>query len=113
MTDIQNEIADRIVYEDNHVIVVNKVPGEIVQGDKSGDEPLVERVREYIRDKYRKPGNVFCGLVHRLDRPVGGLVIFAKTSKALSRLNEMLRNARYTRHIGLFHARNLLWQNRL
>ena len=92
MTDIQNEIADRIVYEDNHIIVVNKLPGEIVQGDKSGDEPLVERVREYIRDKYRKPGNVFCGLVHRLDRPVGGLVIFAKTSKALSRLNEMLRN---------------------
>lgn len=81
-----------IVYEDNHIIVVNKHPGEIVHGDKSGDEPLLERVREYIRVKYNKPGNVFCGLVHRLDRPVGGLVIFAKTSKALARLNEMLRN---------------------
>lgn len=79
------------VYEDNHIIVVYKHPGEIVQGDKTGDEPLVERVRAYIKHKYNKPGNVFCGLVHRLDRPVAGLVIFAKTSKALSRLNEMLR----------------------
>lgn len=80
------------VYEDNHIIVVCKQPGEIVQGDKTGDEPLVERIRQYIKEKYNKPGNVFCGLVHRLDRPVGGLVIFAKTSKALARLNEMLRN---------------------
>lgn len=79
------------IYEDNHIIVVNKRPGEIVQGDKTGDEPLVERVRTYIKQKYNKPGNVFCGLVHRLDRPVGGLVIFAKTSKVLARLNEMLR----------------------
>jgi len=80
-----------IVYEDNHIIVVNKAPGEIVQGDKTGDTPLVETVRLYIKEKYAKPGNVFCGVVHRLDRPVGGLVIFAKTSKALTRLNEMLR----------------------
>lgn len=80
-----------IVYEDNHIIIVNKAPGEIVQGDKTGDEPLVEVVRRYIKEKYQKPGNVFCGLVHRLDRPVGGLVVFAKTSKALSRLNEMFR----------------------
>ena len=72
-----------VVYEDNHIIVVNKAPGEIVQGDKTGDKPLVEIVREYIKEKYQKPGNVFCGVVHRLDRPVGGLVIFAKTSKAL------------------------------
>ncbi|MDE6628617.1 MAG: RluA family pseudouridine synthase [Muribaculaceae bacterium] len=80
-----------VVYEDNHIIVVNKAPGEIVQGDKTGDEPLVETLRRYIKEKYAKPGNVFCGVVHRLDRPVGGLVIFAKTSKALTRLNEMLR----------------------
>lgn len=80
-----------IAYEDNHIIVVNKAPGEIVQGDKTGDEPLVETVRQYIKEKYNKPGNVFCGVVHRLDRPVGGLVVFAKTSKALARLNEMFR----------------------
>ncbi|MCM1310595.1 MAG: RluA family pseudouridine synthase [Bacteroides sp.] len=81
-----------IVYEDNHLIVVNKRSGEIVQGDKSGDEPLLERVRQYIKETYAKPGNVFCGLVHRLDRPVAGLVVFAKTSKALSRMCEMFRN---------------------
>ena len=81
-----------VVYEDNHIIVVNKAPGEIVQGDKTGDEPLSETVKRYLKEKYAKPGNVFCGVVHRLDRPVGGLVIFAKTSKALARLNEMLRN---------------------
>lgn len=80
-----------IVYEDNHIVIVNKASGEIVQGDKTGDRPLVEDVREYIRVKYNKPGNVFCGVVHRIDRPVSGLVIFAKTSKALERLNRMLR----------------------
>lgn len=80
-----------ILYEDNHLIIVNKAPGEIVQGDKTGDEPLVETVRRWIKDKYAKPGNVFCGVVHRLDRPVGGVVVFAKTSKALARLNEMFR----------------------
>lgn len=87
-------LADRIVYEDNHIIVVNKLPGEIVQGDKTGDTPLVEALRMYIKDKYAKPGNVFCGVVHRLDRPVGGLVVFAKTSKALTRLNDMFRNGK-------------------
>ncbi len=76
-----------VVYEDNHIIVVNKAPGEIVQGDKTGDTPLVESVRAYIKEKYAKPGNVFCGLVHRLDRPVAGLVVFARTSKALSRMS--------------------------
>lgn len=81
-----------VVYEDNHLIVVNKRAGEIVQGDKTGDEPLLERVRQYIKETYAKPGNVFCGLVHRLDRPVAGLVIFAKTSKALTRMNELFRN---------------------
>lgn len=80
-----------IVYEDNHIIVVNKCPGEIVQGDKTGDKPLVDIVREYLKEKYNKPGNVFCGVAHRLDRPVWGLVVFAKTSKALSRLCEMFR----------------------
>ena len=83
-----------VVYEDNHIIIVNKRPGEIVQGDKTGDEPLVEVVRRYIKEKYDKPGNVFCGVVHRLDRPVWGLVVFAKTSKALARLNEMFRDGR-------------------
>lgn len=81
-----------VVYEDNHLLVVNKAPGEIVQGDKTGDTPLVETLKLWLKEKYAKPGNVFCGIVHRLDRPVGGLVIFAKTSKALSRLNEMFRN---------------------
>lgn len=80
-----------IVYEDNHIIIALKKPGEPVQGDKSGDKPLVEMVRDWIREKYSKPGNVFCGLVHRIDRPVGGLVIFARTSKALTRMNEMIR----------------------
>ena len=80
-----------VVYEDNHIIVVNKAAGEIVQGDKTGDTPLSEEVKKYLKEKYDKPGNVFCGVVHRIDRPVSGLVIFAKTSKALTRLNEMLR----------------------
>lgn len=79
------------VYEDNHIIIVSKLPGEIVQGDKTGDTPLSETVKQYLKEKYDKPGNVFCGVVHRIDRPVGGLVVFAKTSKALTRLNDMLR----------------------
>ena len=79
-------------YEDNHLIIVYKEAGEIVQGDKSGDEPLSEMVKQWIKEKYQKPGNVFLGVVHRLDRPVAGLVIFARTSKALTRLNEMFRN---------------------
>jgi len=78
-----------VVYEDNHIIVVNKRSGEIVQGDKTGDTPLSEMVKHYIKEKYHKPGEVFLGVVHRLDRPVSGLVIFARTSKALSRLNKM------------------------
>lgn len=82
-----------VVYEDNHIIIVNKTASEIVQGDKTGDEPLSESVKRYIKEKYAKPGNVFLGVVHRLDRPVSGLVVFAKTSKALARLNEMFRNS--------------------
>lgn len=79
------------LYEDNHIIIVYKETGEIVQGDKTGDTPLSDIVKAYLKEKYAKPGNVFCGVVHRIDRPVAGLVIFAKTSKALSRLNDMLR----------------------
>jgi len=83
--------AMEILYEDNHIIIVNKAPGEIVQGDKTGDEPLSEILKRYIKKRDAKPGNVFIGVVHRLDRPVGGVVVFAKTSKALARLNEMFR----------------------
>ena len=82
----------QVVYEDNHIIIVYKESGEIVQGDKTGDTSLLEVVKAYIKEKYAKPGLVFLGMVHRLDRPVSGLVIFARTSKALSRLNEMFRN---------------------
>ena len=81
----------KVIYEDNHLLVVYKEPGEIVQGDKTGDTPLSEHVKSYLKEKYNKPGNVFCGVVHRIDRPVAGLVIFARTSKALTRLNDMLR----------------------
>lgn len=81
----------RVVYEDNHIIIVYKESGEIVQGDKTGDTPLSDIVKDYIKEKYQKPGNVFLGVVHRLDRPVSGLVVFARTSKGLSRLNEMFR----------------------
>lgn len=80
-----------VVYEDNHIIIVNKAVGEVVQGDKTGDTPLSDIVRQWLKEKYSKPGNVFVGVAHRLDRPVAGLVIFAKTSKALERLNRMFR----------------------
>ena len=81
-----------VLYEDNHIIIVNKASGEIVQGDKTGDKPLSDIVKEYLKEKYNKPGNVFCGVTHRLDRPTTGVLVFAKTSKALSRVNEMFRN---------------------
>ena len=79
----------RVLYEDNHIIIVNKAPSEIVQGDKTGDVPLSEMVKSYLKAKYDKPGNVFLGVTHRLDRPTSGIVLFAKTSKALTRLNTM------------------------
>lgn len=82
----------QVIYEDNHIIIVSKQSGEIVQGDKTGDTPLSDTVKAYIKEKYAKPGAVFLGVVHRLDRPVWGLVVFARTSKALSRLNDMFRN---------------------
>ncbi len=81
-----------VVYEDNHLLIVNKTASEIVQGDKTGDVPLSEMLKQYLKEKYAKPGNVFIGVVHRLDRPVSGLVVFAKTGKALARLNDMFRN---------------------
>ena len=81
-----------VIYEDNHIIIVNKESGEIVQGDKTGDTPLSDIVKQYIKERYHKPGEVFLGVVHRLDRPVSGLVIFARTSKALTRLNRMFAN---------------------
>ena len=80
-----------VLYEDNHIIAVNKSVSDIVQGDKTGDIPLTEHVKTYLKEKYNKPGNVFLGLTHRLDRPVSGVIIFAKTSKALTRLNDMFR----------------------
>ena len=80
----------KVIYEDNHLIIVNKSPGEIVQGDKTGDKPLSELLKEYVKTKYNKPGEVFLGVVHRLDRPVSGLVIFARTSKALARMNSLI-----------------------
>lgn len=81
-----------VVYEDNHIIIVNKKAGEIVQGDKTGDRTLIDDVKAYIKEKYAKPGNVFLGTVHRLDRPVSGLVVYARTSKALTRLNKMFHD---------------------
>lgn len=80
-----------VIYEDNHIIIVNKACGEIVQGDRTGDEPLVETLKQWIKEKYNKPGNVFCGVTHRIDRPTCGLVVFARTSKGLSRMNDLFR----------------------
>ena len=82
----------QVLFEDNHLIIINKRPGDIIQGDKTKDTPLVEIVKEYIKVKYNKPGNVYLGVIHRIDRPTSGIVMFAKTSKALSRINTMLKN---------------------
>ena len=91
-----------IVYEDNHLLCVSKRPGEIVQGDKTGDEPMSEALKGWLKEKYNKPGNVYLGVIHRLDRPVGGLVLFAKTSKALSRMNELFRTREITDRLQAF-----------
>lgn len=86
---LSNKSNLQVLYEDNHIIIVNKRAGDIVQGDKTGDKPLSEVVKEYLKDKYNKPGNVYLGVTHRLDRPTTGIVVFAKTSKALPRLNKL------------------------
>lgn len=82
----------QVIYEDNHLVIINKLPSQIVQGDKTGDIPLSENIKQYLKEKYNKPGNVFLGVVHRLDRPVSGLLIFSRTSKALTRLNQQIAN---------------------
>lgn len=82
----------QVIYEDNHLIAVNKWAGDIVQGDKTGDKPLLEKVKEYLKEKYKKPGEAYAGLIHRIDRPVSGVVLFAKTSKALSRMNKQFHD---------------------
>lgn len=92
------DISQRVLYEDNHIIIVNKLPGEIVQADKTGDATLMDDVRAYLKMKYAKPGNVFLGLPHRLDRPTSGIVVLAKTDKALSRLSVMFRDGKVTKH---------------
>ena len=97
---IEIDINERVLFEDNHLIIINKLAGEIVQGDKTGDLPLVEKVKNYLKEKYNKPGNVFCGLVHRIDRPVSGAVIFAKTSKALTRMNKIVQDRNITKKPG-------------
>jgi 23S rRNA pseudouridine1911/1915/1917 synthase len=88
---MRKSLDKRILYEDNHILALNKEPSEIVQGDKTGDEPLNEKLKSYLKKKYNKPGNVFLGVVHRIDRPVSGVVLFARTSKALTRLNELVK----------------------
>jgi len=90
--ELSNKSNLQVLYEDNHIIAVNKRVGDIVQGDKTGDKPLSDIVKEYIKDKYNKPGEVFLGVVHRLDRPTTGIVVFARTSKALTRMNELFSN---------------------
>ena len=87
-----NSIKQRVVFEDNHLLILNKLPGELVQGDKTGDEPLVETAKKYLKDAYMKPGDVFLGIPHRLDRPVSGIVVFSRTSKSLTRMTEMFRD---------------------
>jgi 23S rRNA pseudouridine1911/1915/1917 synthase len=95
-TSINSNMAKKqpfqLVYEDNHIIIVNKAQGILVQGDSTGDKTLSDYVKQYIKDKYNKPGEVFLGVVHRLDRPTTGIVVFARTSKALSRMNELFSN---------------------
>lgn len=90
-----------VLYEDNHLIAVNKKPGELIHGDKTGDKTLSDKIKEYLKEKYNKPGNVFLGVIHRLDRPVSGVVIFAKTSKALSRMNNLFKSRKVQK---IYHA---------
>ena len=91
-------IGDQILYEDNHLMAINKLPGQITQGDKTGDMPLAELVKAYIKERDNKPGQVYCGVIHRLDRPVSGVVLLAKTSKALSRMSKALQDRNFEKH---------------
>ncbi len=95
---MSTDLESRVLYEDNHIIIVNKLPGEIVQADKTGDRTLADDVKEYLKVKYSKPGNVFLGLPHRLDRPTSGIVVFARTDKALSRLSQMFRDGKVDKY---------------
>jgi len=111
----------KVIYEDNHLIIVNKAPGEIVQGDKTGDKPLSEILKDYIKTHYNKPGEVFLGVVHRLDRPVSGIVVFARTSKALARMNSLISSREVKKTYWAIvkgvpaetqgHLINYLWKN--
>ncbi|MCF8232272.1 MAG: RNA pseudouridine synthase [Bacteroidales bacterium] len=100
-------MASKVLFEDNHLLIVNKQPSEIVQGDKTGDTPLSEKYKYFLQQKYDKPGNIFLGVVHRIDRPTSGVVIFAKTSKALGRLNRMLQEHRITKYYWAVVARGM------
>lgn len=91
---MMSDVSSRVLYEDSHIIIINKLPGEIVQADRSGDVTLMDDVKDYLKVKYGKPGNVFLGLPHRLDRPTSGIVVFARTDKALSRLSQMFREGK-------------------
>lgn len=91
---MMSDVSSRVLYEDNHIIIINKLPGEIVQADRSGDVTLMDDVKDYLKVKYGKPGNVFLGLPHRLDRPTSGIVVFARTDKALGRLSQMFREGK-------------------
>ena len=99
MEKIEKEVPLRVIYEDNHLIAINKKSGDIVQADKTGDETLPDKIKEYIKEKYNKSGNVFCGVIHRIDRPVSGVVIFAKTSKALARMNQLVHDRQMKKNL--------------
>lgn len=100
----------QVIYEDNHIIAVNKQSGVLVQGDNTGDTPLSELVKEWLREKYDKPGNVFCGVIHRLDRPVSGLVVLAKTSKGLERMNKVFRDRKVQKTYWAVVKRKPKWE---
>lgn len=100
------DIENRILYEDNHLIAINKMPSELVQGDKTGDQPLSELIKTYLKIKYNKPGEAFLGVIHRIDRPVSGVVVFAKTSKALSRMNKMVKERHFNKTYWALIKRN-------
>ena len=102
-----SNIKLQVLFEDNHLIAINKQSGDIIQGDKTGDEPLSEKVKKFLKKKYNKPGNVFLGTIHRIDRPTSGIIIFAKTSKALSRMNEKFRDNKISKTYWAIAKNNL------